>query len=319
VNNFKFAVLFFISILAFILAICIGPGEISFGSAIFNDVILNIRLPRVLTAFMVGGLLALSGLLFQAMFRNSLATPYTLGVASGASLGAALYFLLGVTITIPFFNVVSVFSFLGALICVIFVYGLANRNGRIETHTLLLSGVVISMVCSSLILFIQFLGHERDALLVVRWLMGGLDIVGMDAPLRILPFAIIGLSFSLYKYRELNILYLGDDLATSRGVDVVKFRKVLYLLNSFMVAAVVAECGPIGFVGLIAPHMAKKLFAHKHQELIPATFLLGGCLLVTCDLLARNILQETQLPVGIMTALLGGPFFLYLLLGESKS
>lgn len=310
----RYFLLFIITILVFALSIAIGPGEISFGTHLFNEIILNIRLPRVLTAFIVGGLLSLSGLLFQAMFRNALATPYTLGVASGASLGAAIYLVLGFSFSYTFFNGVSIFSFIGAFSCVLFVYGLARTRGRVETHTLLLSGVIISMLCSSLILFIQFLGHERDALLMVRWLMGGLDVVGLETPIRLLPFAIIGLGYSFYKSRELDILFLGDDLATSRGVDVLKLRKSLYFLNSVIIAVVVAECGPIGFIGLIGPHMAKKAFSAKHETLIPSTFVLGGCLLMLCDLVAKNIMSETQLPVGVMTALLGGPFFLYLLL-----
>jgi iron complex transport system permease protein len=310
----KFFLLIFITILAFCSSLLLGPAGLEFNESI----ILNIRLPRVITAFLVGGLLSLSGLLFQAMFKNSLATPYTLGVASGASLGATLFIVLGINFSFTFFNGVSVFSFLGALISVVFVYGLARSRGRVETHTLLLSGIVISMLCSSLILFVQFLGHERDALMVVRWLMGGLDVVGMETPLRILPFAIIGVIFSIFKSRELNILFLGDDLAISRGVDVDKLRKTLYFLNSVLVAVVVAECGPIGFIGLIGPHTAKKLFGANHIKLIPSTFILGGTLLMVCDLIAKNIMSETQLPVGVMTALIGGPFFLYLLLSKKE-
>jgi iron complex transport system permease protein len=174
------------------------------------------------------------------------------------------------------------------------------------------------MICSSLILFFQFLGHERDALLVVRWLMGGLDVVGFDSSLRLLPIALIGLLFSFYNSRKLNIMYLGDEIAITKGVDIFRFRKQLYLLNSLVVAMVVAECGPIGFVGLLGPHMAKKMFSHKHQLLIPGSFLLGGLLLMICDLLSRNIMSDTQLPVGVMTALLGGPFLLYLLSKRSR-
>ena len=314
----KFTILILITIVVFLGSILIGPSGFDLNSSFTDSIIFNIRLPRALTAFLVGGLLSLSGLLFQAMFRNSLATPYTLGVASGASLGATLFIVLGFSFSVPFFNGMSVFSFLGALVSVFFVYGLAKSRGRVETHTLLLSGIVISMLCSSLILFIQFLGHERDALMVVRWLMGGLDVVGMESPLRLFPFALFGVLFSMFKSRELNILFLGDDLANSRGVDVEKLRKTLYFLNSLLVAVVVAECGPIGFIGLIAPHTTKKIFGSNHISLIPASFVLGGSLLMICDLVSKNIMSETQLPVGVMTALIGGPFFLYLLLSKKK-
>ncbi|PIK14630.1 iron ABC transporter permease [Halobacteriovorax sp. JY17] len=317
-NILKFSLLFILIIIVLGLSLAIGPGHFQFDDKIFLNVLWSIRLPQVLMSFLVGGLLSLSGLLFQAMFKNSLATPYTLGVASGAALGASLYFTLGLSFTLPFINSVSIFSFLAALICVLLVYTMAIRNGRVSTHSLLLSGVVLSMVCSSLILFLQFLGHERDALLVVRWLMGGLDIVGYDSIVRLLPIALLALVFSILNARKLNIMYLGDEMAITRGVDIFKFRKLLYLLNSLVVAMVVAECGPIGFVGLLGPHMAKKIFSHKHQLLIPSSFLLGGLLLMICDLLSRNIMSDTQLPVGVMTALLGGPFLLFLLSRPSK-
>ncbi len=317
-NILKFSLLFILITIVLGLSLAIGPGHFQFDDQVFLEVLWSIRLPQVLMSFLVGGLLSLSGLLFQAMFKNSLATPYTLGVASGAALGASLYFTLGLSFTIPFINSVSIFSFLAALICVLLVYTMAIRHGRVSTHSLLLSGVVLSMICSSLILFLQFLGHERDALLVVRWLMGGLDIVGYDSIIRLLPIALLALAFSVLNARKLNIMYLGDEMAITRGVDIFKFRKLLYLLNSLVVAMVVAECGPIGFVGLLGPHMAKKIFNHKHQLLIPSSFLLGGLLLMICDLLSRNIMSDTQLPVGVMTALLGGPFLLFLLSRNSK-
>ncbi len=307
------AILFFASI-----SLMVGPGDFSYSDENFMNIVLSIRLPQVTLSFLVGGLLSLSGLLFQAMFKNSLATPYTLGVASGAALGATVYFTLGLAFSIPFINSVSIFSFAFALVCVLLVYSMAIKNGRVSTHSLLLSGVVLSMVCSSLILFLQFMGNERDALQVVRWLMGGLDVVGFDSTLRLIPISLIGISYSLFHSRKLNIMYLGDDIAITRGVDIYKFRKYLYLLNSLVVAMVVAECGPIGFVGLLGPHMAKKLFSHKHQLLIPSSFLIGGLLLMICDLLSRNILSTTQLPVGVLTALMGGPFLLLLLSRSSR-
>lgn len=312
-NLLKFLFLFLTILLFASLSLLIGPGDFSYGDEVFKDIVLSIRLPQVTLSFLVGGLLSLSGLLFQAMFKNSLATPYTLGVASGAALGATVYFTLGLAFTIPFINSVSIFSFGFALLCVVLVYSMAIKNGRVSTHSLLLSGVVLSMVCSSLILFLQFMGHERDALQVVRWLMGGLDVVGFESTLRLIPISLVALIYSLFHSRKLNIMYLGDDIAITRGVDIYRFRKYLYLLNSLVVAMVVAECGPIGFVGLLGPHMAKKLFSHKHQLLIPSSFMLGGLLLMICDLLSRNILSSTQLPIGVLTALMGGPFLLFLL------
>ena len=312
-NSLKFLSLGLGLFLVLGVSLLIGPGDFKIGDEVFLSILWSIRLPQVSMSFLVGGLLSLSGLLFQAMFKNDLATPYTLGVSSGAALGASIYFTLGLSLTIPFFNSVTIFSFITALISVLIVYTMAVRNGRVSTHSLLLSGVVLSMICSSLILFFQFLGNERDALQVVRWLMGGLDVVGFDSTIRLLPVTLLAICFSMMNSRKLNIMYLGDEMAITRGVDIHKFRKLLYLLNSIVVAMVVAECGPIGFVGLLGPHMAKKIFGYKHQLLIPSSFLLGGLLLMMCDLLSRNIMADTQLPVGVMTALLGGPFLLFLL------
>ncbi|CBW25219.1 putative iron ABC transporter, permease protein [Halobacteriovorax marinus SJ] len=315
----KFLALFFLLVIVSLFSIMIGPGDFKFSDPGFSNIVWNIRLPQLLMSFLVGGLLSLSGLLFQAMFKNSLATPYTLGVASGAALGASLYFTLGLSLSFTFFNGVTIFSFISALLCVVIVYSMAIKRGRVSTHSLLLSGVVLSMICSSLILFLQFMGQERDAIQVVRWLMGGIDVVGFSSPVRLIPVVLISLFYCSFNARKLNIMYLGDDIALTRGVNIYKFRKSLYIVNSIVVAMVVAECGPIGFVGLLGPHMAKKVFGHKHQQLIPASFMVGGILLNLCDLLSRNIMEETLLPVGVMTALLGGPFLLYLLSRPTKS
>lgn len=312
-NIVKFSIILFFIFITALISFAIGPGDFAFSDEAFLNILWSIRIPQVTLSFLVGGLLSLSGLLFQAMFKNSLATPYTLGVASGAALGATVYFSLGLSLAIPLLSSVSIFSFIFALICVVLVYSMAIRNGRVSTHSLLLSGVVLSMICSSLILFLQFLGNERDAMQVVRWLMGGLDVVGFESSIRLIPITFLALIYSLYNSRKLNIMYLGDDIAITRGVDIHRFRKHLYLLNSLLVAMVVAECGPIGFVGLLGPHMSKKIFKHKHQLLIPASFLIGGLLLMICDLLSRNIMEDSLLPVGVMTALMGGPFLLFLL------
>jgi len=281
-----------------------------------NSIFWKIRLPRVLSAFLVGGALSLGGLVFQAMFRNSLATPYTLGIASGSSLGAALYLQLGLSLSFGFINGMSLFTFLGAMLSVCLVYFVAKTRGRLEMNTLLLAGVIIGMFFSSFILFIQFIANERSAMRIIRWLMGGLDVVGMETVYSLIPFVAIGLIFCFRLCGELNLLTLGDDLATTRGVNVERIRKLLFFLTSIMIAGVISECGPIGFVGLIIPHMIKKVSSYNHYYLVPQSFLAGGSFLVLCDLLSRSLFVETLLPVGVITSLLGGPFFLYILLSK---
>jgi iron complex transport system permease protein len=285
-------------------------------SELINSIFWQLRVPRVLTAFLVGGALSLGGLIFQAMFRNSLATPYTLGIASGSSLGAALYIQLGLSLSLGFLNGISLFTFLGALASVSLVYFIARGRGRVEMNTLLLAGVIIGMFFSSFILIIQFMSNERSAMNIIRWIMGGLDVVGMETVYSILPFVLIGFIVSIRLSGEMNLLTLGDDLANSRGLNVERIRKLLFLFTSLMIAGVVAECGPIGFVGLIVPHIIKKLSGYNHYYLVPQSFMAGGIFLVLCDLFSRSIFVETLLPVGVITSLLGGPFFLYILLSK---
>lgn len=272
----------------------------------------QLRVPRVLLSFFAGGGLALSGLLFQALFRNPLATPYTLGVASGASFGASLAIAFG-------FSFLSLWSFAGALLAISLVYTLARWQRNFDTGFILLSGVAVGLFFSSFVLLIQFLSRERDALRLMRWLMGGVNVVGMEWAYKVLPFLTIALFMAFFSIGRLNLLSVNDDFAASRGIDVEKSRKFLFLVASLLVAGVVSECGPIGFVGLIIPHISRILLGHDHRYLLPGSFCLGGVFLGLCDLLARSMIQETLLPLGVITALLGGPFFLYLLLSRQRA
>jgi len=278
----------------------------------------KIRLPRVLTAFCAGAALALSGLAFQAMFRNPLATPFTLGVSSGAALGAVFFIKLGIAIS--FFGVAgqSVSAFLGALFAVLIVYGLTHVKSGFSTATLLLAGVAVNFFCSSFILFVQYLSDFTHSFQIIRWLMGGFEIVGYQPLMTLVPLFFIGSLIIFWLTHELNLLVLGEDIALSRGVNVRKIKTVLFLATSLMVGSVVAVCGPIGFIGMMTPHICRLLLGADHRFLTPATFLFGGSFLVFCDTLARTLIAPAEIPVGVITALLGGPFFLWLLLSSSS-
>ena len=270
----------------------------------------SIRVPRVLTAFVTGASLSISGMTFQAVFRNALATPFTLGVASGASLGAAIFFWTGVglgTLGLPFA------AFLGALLSIFLVYGITRTRNGFSTSTLLLAGVAISFFFSSIILFTQYLSDFTESFQIIRWLMGGLDVLGYKPLFSLLPFTIPGVFLVLYFARELNLLSTGEELALSRGVNVSRAKKVLFFATSLMVGSVVSVCGPIGFVGMMVPHICRLLFGADHRFLSFASLLVGGVFLVWCDTLARTVIAPAEIPVGIITALLGGPFFLWLL------
>lgn len=274
----------------------------------------GIRLPRVCLAFLAGAGLAVSGMAFQAMFRNPLATPFTLGVSSGASLGAALYVRIGVPFILLGIPGITYSAFLGALLSIGLVYGLTRARRGFSSATMLLAGVAVSFFFSSLILFIQYMCNFTHSFRILRWLMGGLEVVGFDAVLNVFPFVVTGCAIILYLTHDLNLLMTGEDLAMSRGVEVNTIKTVIFVVISLMVGGVVAFCGPIGFVGMMAPHICRLVVGPEHRYLTPATVLFGGTFLTICDALSRTLIAPAEIPVGVITALLGGPFFLWLLL-----
>lgn len=279
----------------------------------------QIRLPRVLLGWIAGAGLAAAGMVFQAIFRNSLATPYTLGVSAGASLGAALGMRLGLGGLLLGFSATNFGAIAGALAAIGLVYGLTRLRRECSTATMLLAGVAVNFLFASLILLIQYSADFYDTFRILRWLMGGLEMVGYAAPLRaLLVVAPIALVLALMTF-ELNLLTIGEELAISRGMAVARVRSGLFFLVSVMVGVVVSICGPIGFVGLMCPHICRLIVGADHRRLLPATILFGGAFLVVCDTAARTLFAPTELPVGIFTSLLGGPFFLWLLLKPSRA
>ncbi|MDH5357257.1 MAG: iron ABC transporter permease [Gammaproteobacteria bacterium] len=279
-----------------------------------HHILTQLRIPRVLFAFLAGSGLAICGMVFQAMFHNPLATPFTLGVASGASLGAAFYVYLGFSFSFLGIDGTTFAAFTGALIAISFVYGISRFRSGFSLETLLLTGVAISFFFSSLILFIQYLSNVSDSFRILRWLMGGLSIVGYRDIFQLLPFVSVCIAVILWLSRELNLLMAGDDIALSRGVAVQPIRYLLFFVTSLCVGAIVALCGPIGFIGMMVPHICRLLIGSDHRWLIPATILFGGGFLILCDTIARLIIAPAEIPVGVITTLLGGPFFLWLLI-----
>lgn len=299
----------------------LGPGEMNLeralnGPSIDHTILWSLRLPRVLLALAGGGALAMSGAAFQTLFRNSLAEPYTLGVAGGAALGAVLALQLGDWSTVVGFSLVAVASFLGAATVGLALVGLARTRRAAETGTLLLAGIAISLSCSALILFTQYLADFTRSFRMVRWMMGGLAVVGYRELLWVVPWTLVGGAILFGLRWSLDLLLAGEEVAASRGLDLNRTRWVVLAVVSLMVGSLVAVTGPIGFVGLIVPHMLRRFVGPTHALLIPAAFLGGGAFLALCDLAARTLMAPTELPVGVLTALLGGPFFLWLLLSR---
>jgi iron complex transport system permease protein len=279
----------------------------------------EIRLPRACLAWIAGAGLAAAGMAFQAMFRNALATPFTLGVSSGASLGAAIGVRLGWGAAILGVSGVTVGAMAGALLAIVIVYGLTRLKRDCSTGAMLLAGVAVNFFFSSLILLVQYTADFYDTFRILRWLMGGLQMVGFDAALRTLPFVFAGTALLAALVGELNLLTVGDELAASRGVAVRRTKSLLFLATSCMVGVIVSICGPVGFVGLMCPHICRLIVGPDHRRLLPATLLFGGAFLVVCDTVARTVFAPTELPVGIFTSFLGGPFFLWLLLRLPRS
>ncbi|MES1255006.1 MAG: iron ABC transporter permease [Acidobacteriota bacterium] len=272
------------------------------------------RLPRVLAAAIVGSGLALAGVVFQALLRNPLASPDTLGVAAGATLGAILAITFHLDITLLGVSVLPLASFAGSLgaIGIVYVLSVARRRGTSST-VLLLAGVALAALLSAIGRFVQYLADFTDTFRTVQWLMGSLD-VGSYAPIlaSLVPFAVAMVGFATLP-RVLDLLSMGTDAAASRGVDVDRAERIALVSASLSTGAAVSLGGPVLFVGIIVPHLVRLIVGADHRLVLPASALFGAAFLVVCDLIARTILAPVELPVGIITAILGGPFFLWLL------
>ena len=300
------------------IAVCVGYQTIDFHSLqndpIARAVLFRLRLPRVLMAAIVGASLALVGAALQALFRNPLAEPFTLGVSGGASLGASLAIALGLGINIAGVPIIFVAAFLGAVLSVVVVYRLAHAGGGVMLPgALLLAGVVLNLCASACVLVIQYIADYNRALQILRWLIGSLDVVGFGLIWRMLIFLVPGWLILGAYARDLHLLATGEESAASLGVDVSRTEKIVFIASSLIVGVTVSVGGTIGFVGLIVPHAARLLFGQDVRVLLPASFLLGASFLVLADTFARTAIAPGELPVGAITALLGGPVFLLLL------
>jgi iron complex transport system permease protein len=306
------------AIVALLGAPLVGTQAISLADVLHGDptssaIFWQLRLPRVLLALLAGAGLAVSGLGFQTLFRNDLAEPYTLGIASGAALGAVIALRLDVAESLLGLPLIATASFAGALGATALVVGLTWKRRPDSTSTLLLAGIAVSLSCSAIILFLQYLSDSTQTFRMVRWMMGGLAVVGYGEVLWVVPWVLGGTAAVLLLRWDLNLLLTGEELAASRGVDLVRLRLKILLATSLMIGALVAVAGPIGFVGLMVPHILRRWVGYDHLYLAPACVLGGGAFLIVCDLAARTVMAPAELPVGVLTALLGGPFFLWLL------
>ncbi len=272
------------------------------------------RLPRVLGGALIGATLAAAGVVLQALLRNPLATPFTLGVSAGAALGAMLAIAWRLDVGALGVSSVPIASFLGSLVAIAIVYGLAASQRRgLSTNVLLLAGVTLNSFFSAIILFVQYLADFTDSFRTIRWLMGDLDVGSYGPIVAALPFLVAAFAVFATLPRALNMLSMGEDIAASRGVDVASAQRWAFLSASLATGAAVSLGGPVGFIGIVVPHLVRLLVGSDHRLVLPAATLFGAAFLVLCDLLARTVMAPVEIPVGIITALIGGPFFLWLL------
>jgi len=285
-------------------------------------VLLKMRVPRVILAYCAGAILALGGMVFQSMFRNPLATPFTLGISSGCSFGAAIYLVLLANFgfkTVAGISPISVFAFLGGLAASMFIFSLTRIKKTFHTDYMLLAGIAVTLFFSSMVLIIQYVSNFHQTFLIFRWLIGGLESVSRLTLMKLIPFT-IGVSAVIFLYStELDIMLTGDETASSKGIDVVKLKLFMFILVSFMISCIVSICGPIAFIDMIIPNICRMILGPRHKMLAVASFLAGGAFLALCDALARTLISPSELPVGIITALLGGIFFIWLLLRHAKN
>ena len=318
-----------LAVAACLLAPLVGSTPISLARALdrrapFADnvdaqILFVARLPRVLAAALVGGSLATAGAVFQALLRNPLASPDTLGVSGGAALGAMIAITFHAQFTLFGIPAVPLASFAGSLgaLAIVYLLATARRHG-LSTTALLLAGVTLTAFFSALVLFIQYLASYADTFRSVRWLMGSLDI-GSYAPLvGVLPILAAAAAGLVTVPRALDIMSLGSDAAASRGVDVRRIERLALGSASLATGATVSVGGPVSFVGLVVPHLVRLMVGSDHRLVLPAAFLFGSSFLVACDLIARTVFSPLELPVGIITALIGGPFFLWLLVTRTR-
>lgn len=280
--------------------------------------ILSLRLSRIVLGIVVGASLSVAGCILQGLLRNPLAEPYLLGISSGAGLGAVIAIVMGMGGTYFGINSLPFISFIGTILTMILVYNLAKIGGRIPVQSLILAGVIVGSVFSSILLFLISLSQNQMVHDAIWWLLGNLQIYDMKLLILVGLISIIGIIIASFFSRELNIIALGEDEAIHLGINIEALKKILFIVASLITAASVSACGIIGFVGLIIPHMMRLIIGPDHRILIPSSALLGGIFLVLCDTLARTIILPAEIPIGAITALIGGPFFIFLLRTKRK-
>lgn len=277
--------------------------------SVLSTIIWRLRMPRVIMAALVGATLSVGGLVFQALLRNPLAEPYILGISGGSAIGAILGILMGLSR----FPGVSLTAFTGSILTLLLILGISSGQSILKKNSVLLSGVMVNAFCSAVIMFLVSLTRDAKLHNIIFWLMGDLSLgtmeqTGMLAVLLLPCFLLI-----FWLSNTMNLLLMGREMAQTMGVNIKAVTLTLLIITSFMVSATVSQCGLIGFVGLVIPHLFRLLLGPDHRILVPACILGGGAYMVICDILARILPEQGEMPAGVITAMIGAPLFIYLL------
>ncbi|MBN1368339.1 MAG: iron chelate uptake ABC transporter family permease subunit [Dehalococcoidales bacterium] len=282
-----------------------------------ETIILDIRLPMVIMAGLVGAALAIAGATYQGLFRNPLADPYLIGAAQGASLGAIIGFLLPTAWAITGVGAIPLFAFAGAIIATAIVYGLARSGKTLPVTTLILAGVALSALLSSIVSYLLISSGDKMHG-IVFWLMGSFSLSQWSDVWLVLPYVIVGIGIILLYARPLNVMQLDEEQAQQLGINVERIKLILLAASTLITAAAVSFVGTIGFVGIIVPHAVRLIWGADHRFLLPLSILTGAIFMILADLLARTVQAPTEIPIGVITAICGAPFFLYLLRRRKK-
>jgi iron complex transport system permease protein len=293
----------------------IDTSDISDSSKI---IILNIRLPRVLLGVIVGAALSISGAAFQGIFKNPMADPYIIGISSGAALGAAISIVAKIDFSLLGMSSVSIGAFIGAIAAAFLVYFISRVKNKIPVDNLLLSGVAVGQFFTAVMSFIMVI-NSKDMSKIIFWTLGSFSGKGWEPFLKTSPPVIIFMIILTFFAKDLNIILTGEEAAQSLGVEVEKTKIYILVICAFITSSVVSVCGIIGFVGLIIPHIVRLIVGPDHRILLPSSALVGGMFMIFADTVARTVISPTEIPVGIITAMFGGPFFIYLLRKRKKT
>jgi len=306
----------FLLVVLFILSVLLGPVRVPLAE-IFSDRYLDIirlRFLRAILAILAGAGLSLSGVILQGIMRNPLAEPYVLGVSSGAGLGAVIALMF-----FPMLYAVNALAFLGGIVTIILVYNLAKINNKIYTENMVISGVLINALFSSILMFIISNSPSAKLHSAMWWLMGNLQIYKITPLLVSGAIIVIGITITLFFSKELNALSLGDEEALHLGVNADRVKKILLIVAALLASAIVSMCGIIGFIGLMIPHLTRKLIGPDNRKLLIGSALSGACFLLLCDIVSRCAMAPREIPIGVITSFVGVPFFIYILRKRRKA